>query len=225
MTNPCEMTNLREMTNVREMSKLTFPLTIALVTFACAVHAASPDMSQKSLKPAVAKYLQEKGNFCLGKFDWPIAVSENDRQAGTNDALQMPVLEKLGLVASAAVAGDPAVKQYSLTEAGRKYYVVKKIAAIGPGDKPIFHSGDFCIAKLALDQVVGWQPPEVVEGRPQTTVKYTYKVAKAPDWARDPEIKRVFPMIHRIVGGAGTMQLSQLFAWSNNSWVAVIPGD
>jgi hypothetical protein len=214
----------RETMNLK-LSLTIVTLTIPMAIFAGAAERASAALTQKSLEPAVAKYLQEKGNFCLGKFNWPIDVSEQDRQQGTNDAIQMPVLEKLGLVVSSAVVGDSTVKQYDLTEQGKKYYLVKKTVTLGPGDEPVDHPGDFCAARLKLERVVGWQPPEVVDGRTQVTVKYTYKVAAAADWTHDPEIKRVFPMIHRIVDGEGTMQLTQLFAWSNQTWVAVTPGD
>ncbi len=206
------------------MTNLRRTVTILAAVFSCAAHATSPSLSQRSLVPAVTKYLQERGDFCLGKFDWPIAVSESDRKMGSNDAIQMPVMEKLGLVVSSTTAGDPTVKHYDLTEMGRKYYLRKKTVTLGHDEKPIDHPGDLCVAKLELDRVVTWQSLEVVGGRPQTTVKYTYKVAAAAEWTQDPEIKRVFPMVHRIVDGAGTIQLMQIFAWSNNKWVAVTPG-
>ena len=31
--------------------------------------------NQKNLKTALEKYLEQQGDFCLGKFDWPIDVS------------------------------------------------------------------------------------------------------------------------------------------------------
>ena len=191
--------------------------------FASAVYASAPTLSQKAFTPAVEQYLQEKGNFCLGKFDWPISVTDADRKIGTNDALQMPVMEKLGLVVSAA-GQEPGLKRYSLTEEGKKYYVAKKTVTLGPVDKPIEHPGDFCAAKLALDKVVSWEPPTVVNGKPHTTVMYTYKVAAAADWTHDPDIQRVFPMIHRILTGAGSMKLMQGFAWSDKGWVATTSG-
>lgn len=190
---------------------------------AASAHASAPALSQKAFTPAVEKYLQQKGNFCLGKFDWPISVTDDDRRTGTNDALQMPVLEKLGLVASAAGA-DLHVTQYALTEEGKKYYLVKRTVTLGPADKPIEHPGDFCAATLVLDKVVSWEPPAVVNGKPQTTVMYTYKVASAASWARDPDIQRVFPMIHKVLDGAGSMQLMQGFIWSNTGWIATLPG-
>src|ERR1700742_3562512 len=97
---------------------LTTFATVLAVAAAQATVPATP--SQKSLKPAVKKYLEEKGNFCLGKFEWPIAVSDEDRKTDTNNALQMPVLEKLGLAVASDTPGDPTIKSYSLTEEGQK---------------------------------------------------------------------------------------------------------
>jgi hypothetical protein len=199
-------------------------LASALAACACVAQGASPNPSQKSLKPAVEKYLKEKGDFCLGKFNWPVIVTELDRQGRTNDAIQMPVLENIGLVASSSAPNDPTAKSYELTDEGKKYYIVKKAVTLGPLDKPIDHPGDFCVAKLKLDHVVGWQPVEVVDGRPQTTVNYTYKVGSVAPWARDPRITKVFPMIDRIVGGEGKQHLMQRFAWADGWWVAVTPG-
>ncbi len=202
-------------------------LTTVAVAVSFAVGAAQASApaapSQKNLKPAVRKYLEEKGDFCLGKFEWPILVSEEDHKAGTSNALQMPVLEKLGLVTSAAAANDPTIKAYSLTEAGKKYYLIKRTITVNSAGQKIGHPGDLCPAKLQLDKVVSWDEPNAVDGTTQTTVKYTYKVAKAADWAQDPDVRKVFPMIPKILDNAGSQQLMQLFAWSGRGWVAVAP--
>jgi hypothetical protein len=192
---------------------------------------AEPDRG--ALTAAVKEYLRTRGDLCVGKFAWPIDVTEGDRAMPTNDALQMPVLERLGLVVSSEVVagrheadakeGGP-VKRYELTEKGRKFYLKKQMTSIGPGDQPVVHSGDFCVAKLSLNKVVRWDPPETVDGHEQTTVSYTYKVA-APDWTRDPEIQRVFPRVDILVRGAGTMQLKEMFRRTNGAWVAVTPGE
>lgn len=200
--------------------------TLAMLLAVAAAHANVPAApSQKSLKPAVRKYLEEKGNFCLGKFEWPIAVSDEDRKTGTNNALQMPVLEKLGLVVASDSPGDPSIKNYSLTEEGQKYYLTKQTITVNSAGQKIRHPGDLCPAKLELDKVVAWDAPSVVDGKTQTTVKYTYRIAKAADWTQDPEVRKVFPMIARIIDNAGNQQLMQLFAWSGHGWVALTPGD
>jgi hypothetical protein len=198
---------------------------VATATVATVHAAAAPPPSQKNLKPAVRKYLHEKGNFCLGKLEWPIAVTDGDRKARTSDAVQMPVLEKLGVVTVADAASDPTIKEYSLTETGRKYYLLKPTTTVNLEGQKIKHPGDLCPAKLQLDKVVSWLPPTVVDGQTQTTVTYTYTVADAAEWTRDAQARKVFPMMTRILDNPGSQQLVQLFAWSGHGWVALTPGD
>ena len=215
----------RRVTMTRVLTNLV-ATSLATVLAVAAAHANVPAApGQKSLKPAVRKYLEEKGNFCLGKFEWPIAVSDEDRKTGTSNALQMPVLEKLGLVVASDSAGDPSIRNYSLTEEGQKYYLTKQTITVNSAGQRIRHPGDLCPAKLELDKVVAWDPPSVVDGKTQITVKYTYRIAKAADWTQDPEVRKVFPMIARIIDNAGNQQLMQLFAWSGHGWVALTPGD
>ncbi len=47
---------------------------------------------------AVTDYLAQRGHLCIAKYDWPIDVTEADRQARSVDAQQLPLLETLGLV-------------------------------------------------------------------------------------------------------------------------------
>jgi len=208
------------------MRRLTIFLIIAALLSACASRdlASTPTAQPKTLAPAVQTYLKDHGDFCLGKFTWPIAVMAQARRSGSNDAVQMPVLERLGLVASASAVGDPTVKVYDLTPEGRKYYVDRKAVTVGPQDKVIDHPRDFCAAKLTLNKIVGWDPIEVPDGRAQTTVRYTYKVTSAADWAQDPQLRKVFPRLDQILAGEGTLQLTQLFVWSEHRWVAVTRG-
>src|ERR1700736_6486064 len=194
-TNPEEpLMMTRTVTTARVLMSLVATTLATLLAVAAAQANVPAAPSQKSLKPAVRKYLEEKGNFCLGKFEWPIAVSDEDRKTGTNNALQMPVLEKLGLVVASDSAGDPSIKNYSLTDEGQKYYLTKQTITVNSAGQKIRHPGDLCPAKLELDKVVAWDPPSVADGKPQTTVKYTYRIAKAADWTQDPEVRKVFPM-------------------------------
>lgn len=215
----------RRVTMPRTLTNLVAPTLATLLAVAAAQANVPAAPSQKSLKPAVRKYLEEKGNFCLGKFEWPIAVSDEDRKTGTNNALQMPVLEKLGLVVASDSPGDPSIRNYSLTEEGQKYYLTKQTITVNSAGQKIRHPGDLCPAKLELDKVVAWDPPSVEDGKSRTTVKYTYRIAKTADWTQDPEVRKVFPMIARILDNAGSQQLMQLFVWSGHAWVALTPGD
>ena len=61
------------------------------------------------MKKAVAAYLADHGDLCVGKFTWPPDVTLADREGGSNDAVQMPVLEHLGLVESTEVRVESAL--------------------------------------------------------------------------------------------------------------------
>jgi hypothetical protein len=199
-------------------------LTGLLMSVAYGAPGASQGLSENAFKPAVERYLAAKGDFCLGKFNWPIVVTKSDLQQASRDAIQMPVLEMFGLVASSSGANDPSARSYDLTPEGKKYYLRKKTFTRGPLDAPVEHPGDFCAAKLKLNRVIDWLPVSVVNGHEQTTVSYTYTLAFVAPWARDPAIQKVFPMVGRIVSGEGTQRLVQSFARVKGRWVAVAPG-
>lgn len=191
----------------------------------------STEPDQTTLASALENYLAQQGNFCLGKYDWPIDLTESDFKMGTRDALQLPVLEKMGLVESTYVTAmhkvddteQPVlVKRHVLTDAGKKFYLAKDIQTITSSGEKIVHHGDFCAAKLSLNKLVRWEKPEMRGEYKETTVDYTYKIAAAK-WTQDSEIQKVFPMLAHIVKGEGTMQLKQRFRLSGESWIAINP--
>lgn len=176
------------------------------------------DANRDNFTKAVTAYLATQGDLCLAKTDWPIDVSQREVDTGARNALQMPVLERLGLVRSAPATAQGkdedtittvAVRRYTLTDAGRAYY------------RPHGRAGrsDFCAAHLSLDQVVAWDTPRTGASDRQALVTYTYRVDPAP-WTRDPEVAKVFPMVARIVHGAGREQLTQGFTLTASGWVA-----
>ena len=208
-------------------TKVLAILAAGLCAFAACSHAVEP--APAGLRAALEKYLQESGNLCLGKFDWPIEVGERDRQFGTCDAVQMPILEKIGIVSSSVVekreeGADHAatVTRYELTGAGRKYYLARETTNVSADGKTIVHHGDFCAGKLSLDKIVGWNKPQAPGDDRQAVVAFTYTIAAA-DWARRPEVQQVFPMVERIIKGERRLQLEQLFRLTKNGWVAITP--
>ena len=207
--------------------------TISLLLLACisgVAIAAKPDArNQKTLEAALGKYLADRGDLCLAKYDWPIYVSAADMELGTRDALQLPVLEKLGLVTSTSGTVQRKVdeveeaipaKRYELTEMGRNFYLEKDMAITNASGKTVEHHGDFCAGKLFLNKIVAWDKPNEQDAQKETTVTYTYKFAAA-DWARDPEARKVFPMVDRMLKGEGSLQLQQRFRQVGKTWVAV----
>lgn len=201
--------------------------------------------SRQVLTRAVTQYLADHGDLCIGKFTWPRLVTPQDRQAGTNDAVQLPVLEHLGLVKSvqipvpadttastgrAAQSARPGVAapsgpvlRYSLTAKGLRYYLRKKRTTVGGHGQTVERDADLCVARLSLDRVVKWTPPEALHGRLETLVRYTYHIHSAK-WMADPAARRVFPIVDRIIRGAGSFQMSVTVQLRDGSWVPVLPG-
>lgn len=190
--------------------------------------ACSADAEREKYTQAVNVYLAKRGDLCLAKYNWPIDVTPAEFAAGARDAVQMPVLEKLGLVNASELTvemkADSAmvptrVKRYQLTEAGKKYYLAREQRTVAPDGSKTLHRGDFCVARLSLDKLVAWDPPLSDSGRKVTVVTYTYSVEAAP-WLKDPEARRAFPMVDRVVQGARIAQLKETLALTKDGWVA-----
>ena len=163
---------------------------LATASLTCGLaHAASVEPNKSTVAHAVKEYLGEHGDLCVAKFNWPRLVTAEDRQLGTDDAIQLPVMERLGLVRSVEVsvphnddaqaqpadsagetpsqAAAPAetARSYSLTAKGQQFYVEKRHSTLGIHGQTAEHSGDLCLAHLTLDKVVKWTPPDQSTGR------------------------------------------------------------
>ena len=202
-------------------------LSVLFLLSACQNKQAEPNA--ENFTKTINSYLAERGHLCLAKYDWPIYVTDQDAQdAHARDAVQMPVLEKLGLVKSTAMAlertaGDGATikaqgRQYVLTDEGNKYYLRKPVV-VATARKVVTHDADFCVGTLTLDKVVGWEPPQTRDGQTKTSVLYTYKFAPAP-FTQDADFRRVFPMVTRVIEGQGVMQLREGVRLTKDGWVA-----
>jgi len=222
------------------MTVITAGLALGSLSVSGLSQAAADQPSRHALTKAVNEYLADHGDLCVGKFTWPRDVTPADLAAQTNDAVQLPVLERLGLVASAELlspaaktpaswqpaAGDQQTdasgKRYSLTEKGRRYYLQKRHVTLGAHDRPAVHDADLCVARLSLDQVVKWSPPEQVNGHLQTLVRYTYHVKPAP-WMADPQARQVFPVADRIIRNENHLLMSVTVRLEHGRWRPVLP--
>jgi hypothetical protein len=205
--------------HIRTMKTLLILLAAGVALHA---HAAAPNAAptEKTIGAALTRYLAERGDLCVGKFNWPIDVSDADREAGSRDAVQLPVLVQLGMADESHPT--PEITRYALTRAGQRAYVTRKMESLDGRGKPQEHDGDFCAAKLSLAKVVKWTPPLKNGDYQETTATFTYKVAPAA-WIADPRAQQVFPMIARIVNGAGSMQLTQRLRLVGTRWEALTP--
>src|ERR1019366_3281039 len=197
------------------MKKIGLYTLCLIVLGACTTQANRENFTQ-----GMNAYLAKRGDLCLAKYDWPIDVTPAEFAAGARNAVQMPVLQKLGLVdvsdVSVETKTDNAVvaakvKRYQLTESGKKYYLTRELRTLAPDGSKTVQRGDFCVAKLSLDKIVAWDPPTNDSARRETVVTYTYTVEAAP-WLQDPGAKRVFPLVDRVVQGARVAQFQEAFA-------------
>jgi hypothetical protein len=229
----------------------------ALMLTSGVLRAGTDQPGERELTRAVTQYLSDHGDLCVGKFAWPRVVTQQDQAAHTNDAVQLPVLERLGLVESTEISAPATVtpaswtpaaadapgnaaaqgsqsgattaaaetaRRYSLTAKGQRYYLQKKRITLGSHDRPVEHDKDLCVARLSLDKVVKWTPPEAVHGHPETVVRYTYHVKSAADWMADPQARQVFPVVDRIIRNQDNMLMSVTVELQDGKWVPVLPG-
>lgn len=198
-----------------------------MILIAAAVAAPAPQQQprpgNKALSAGLSEYLARQGDVCVGKFDWPIDVAPGDAEAGSRDAVQLPVLAQLGLAEAASgtvmrrnAEGEERevpVQRYSLTEAGKKFYLKRDTVTVAKTGEKVARQGDFCVGKLSLAKLVAWDA--------QTGMaSYLYKFSAAP-WMRESAAQQAFPMIAYIMKGQGRMQMKQKLRLERGRWVGV----
>ena len=169
-------------------------------------------------------YLEKRGDLCVGRATWPIDVAEGARLGP--DVVQLPVLERLGLVTSTVmaerrdgVATPFNQRRYRLTAAGRARYIDRQTRLpIAPEEPHAAERADLCVLRLTLGKVTRWdlQPGGAT---PTAIVSYTYGV-DAPAWTRDAGFQKAFPAVARLVAGAGSAELVEGFTLTPAGWTA-----
>jgi hypothetical protein len=139
------------------------------------------------------------------------------------------VLEALGLVASHDVsvlhqgadgASAPvSAREYALTPEGQKYYLHVPVVVISP-TQHVTHPADFCVAKLSLDRVLGWESPLRINGRTVSSVLFSYRITDPAPWLATQQARTAFPMAMRAIDNAGTLQLRLGVHLTPQGWVA-----
>ncbi len=211
------------------MNRLPIKTAASLVAAALALAACTrpdPDAATRTaFEDGLRTFLADgHDQVCLGMYDWPIDLTEQEAGANSRHAVQLPVFEKLGLARStivevprSSVNPDGAIKRYELTDEGRKYYQ----AHVYTGRDKVSHASDFCVARLSLARVESWQIDTQDAAHPFATVSYSYHVVPAP-WMDNDDARRVLPMIAKVIKGAeGGLQLHQGFTRGDKGWVAV----
>ena len=187
------------------------------------------DANEKNLSDATNANLIKKGQLCLGIVSkWPVDVPKSESQMTTGRAPEMAALEKIGLVRSHETETDftpfsntspvkTKVLRYELTEEGKKFYREKELPGLA-GEKEM--RGDICFGQQALDTVIKTEGPITVGDKKEMTLYYTYKIENLADWAKNPDVQKIFPGIVSTVNGAGKTQINQNLVLTDRGWEA-----
>jgi hypothetical protein len=201
-------------------SSIVFAALLAGAGWGTGACGSKTDPSARNFTDGMKAYLAARGDLCIGRPAWPVDVGARDLAARTQDGLQLPVLENLGLARS--IPDPSGGRRYRLTAKGRGRYIDRRTRRpVSPDDEEAPAHADFCVVALGLDRVVAWEVRKAAAPGEATTavVTYTYTV-EAPPWARDPAFQRVFPAVARVVSGAGSARLVEGFTLTATGWVA-----
>jgi hypothetical protein len=56
----------------------------------------------------------------------------------------------------------------------------------------------------------------------ETVVRYTYRIESAP-WMSDREARKVFPVVDKIIRGAGKLEMTASVRQQDGKWVPLLP--
>ena len=214
----------------RAMTRFLTAAALAALVALTACHGSQTQApTRDNFTAALDDYLAQRGHLCVGKYDWPITVTEADRRARSLDAQQMPFLDKLGLVsgrdasvtrkgADGTQATLPA-REYTLSAEGQKYYLHVPVVVATPSQR-VTHPADLCVARLTLDRLFGWEKPRTMAGRTVSSVLFSYRIVDPAPWLRAPDARLAFPMAIRAIDNAGTLQLRLGVHLTPDGWVA-----
>ena len=191
--------------------------------------ASKKDANEKNFSEALNSYLANKGQICLGiPSAWPVDLNEAERRSGMGRAAEMAALENAGLVRSHEMETEytpplssrpvkTKVLRYELTDSGKTFYREKDRLALA-GNKLV--QGDLCYGQQTLDRIVKWDGPTPVGESKQASVFYTYKIDNLAEWAKNPDIQRVFPGVVSTIDGAGKTVMNQALTLTSQGWEA-----
>jgi hypothetical protein len=209
--------------------KKGFPWLIFLGVLLLIGCASKNDANEKNFSEALNSYLAKKGQLCLGiPSTWPLDLNEAERRSGMGTAAEMAALEKAGLVRSHETETEytpplstrpvrDKVLRYELTDNGKIFYREKDRLGLG-GNKQV--QGDLCFGQQALDKIVKWEGLAAAGDSKEVSILYTYKIENLAEWAKTPDIQRVFPGIASTIDGAGKTAMNQALTLTNQGWQA-----
>jgi len=191
--------------------------------------ASKKDANEKNFSEALNSYLAKKGQICLGiPSAWPVDLNEAERRSGMGRAAEMAALQNAGLVRSHEMETEytpplssrpvrAKVLRYELTDNGKTFYREKDRLGLA-GSKQV--QGDLCYGQQSLDKIIKWEGPTTIGDSTEATLFYTYKIDNLAEWAKNPDIQRVFPGVLSSIDGAGKIQMNQALTLTDKGWQA-----
>jgi len=107
------------------------------------------------------------------------------------------------------------VRQYELTDEGKKYFRLTSGGSLG-------QTPAFCYGQKAVDSIIKRTYPVSAGGNSQTEVTYTYKIAPLAAWASRADVQQAFPDIKTTVDGASKVNQVAGLQLTNKGWE--VPG-
>lgn len=184
---------------------LTAVISLSIMLSACSNPKAA---SEANFKTAIQVALDgnNEGKFCfIDHIKFPL--EENPYMEKQNRVYQ--VFEKAALFSSRMVekkglfGGDSKqVKQYDLTEAGKKLVV-------GNG---------LCVGKLEVTKVTNFTEPSDGLGQTVSQAVYSYTIKDLPNWTKDPTLQEVYPDSFGKLAKGEELEKKMNLVLTNNGW-------
>jgi hypothetical protein len=250
------MSEQRMRTNDRVKNRVWVAAALAAAGATCVAGVSQPtaaDPGQKELTEAVTAFLGDHGDLCMAKYTWPRDVTPGDESTDRNDAVQLPVLERLGVVrsveipvpsramavsdthpaapASSQPGASSQTSQLPPAESTRRYSLTEKGQQYYLKKKhTIIGPHDLPTEHDADFCVAHLTLDKVVKWSPPEPVHNRLQTVvrytyhvKAADWMSDPDAQKVFPIVDRIIRGDGSRMMSATVALEDGKWVPVLP--
>jgi hypothetical protein len=189
--------------------------------------ASKKDANEKNFSEALNSYLAKNGQICLGiPSAWPVDLNEAERRSGMGRAVEMAALEKAGLVRSHKTETEytpplssrtvkTKVLRYELTDNGKTFYREKNRSGLSGNNEVL---GDLCYGQQVLDKIIKWDAPTAARDPKEASVFYTYKIDNLAEWAKNPDVQRVFPGVVSTIDGAGKTEMNQAVTLTTQGW-------
>jgi len=190
------------------------------------------DANEKNFKAALDQYYDKKGDLCSSLPSRLIVWDTKNSLWGFNDISRKmgDALEAAGLVEGEDIDSNVLYERdekyresedffkaispsYGGTVRKGKQYNLTNAAKPFVRESTVPEHVSLCWGNMAVDKVVKWQ----TNGN-TATVTYTYKVKKAADWAKMPEVHVVFPGIKPFLDDVSKKELRGSLTLTNLGW-------